>query len=36
MPQIQLTVPQDALTDDGRATIQKTLAGALPVPGTSS
>jgi phenylpyruvate tautomerase PptA (4-oxalocrotonate tautomerase family) len=29
MPQIQLTVPQDALTDDGRATIQKTLAGVL-------
>jgi len=29
MPQIQLTVPAGALTDQGRATIQKTLAGVL-------
>jgi phenylpyruvate tautomerase PptA (4-oxalocrotonate tautomerase family) len=29
MPQIQLTVPAGALTDEGRATIQKTLAGVL-------
>jgi len=29
MPQIQLTVPAGALTDEGRATIQKTLANVL-------
>lgn len=29
MPQIQLTVPTGALTDEGRASIQKTLAGVL-------
>lgn len=29
MPQIQLTVPVGALTDEGSATIQKTLAGVL-------
>jgi len=29
MPQIQLTAPAGALTDEGRATIQKTLAGVL-------
>jgi len=29
MPQIQLTVPAGSLTDEGRATIQKTLANVL-------
>lgn len=29
MPQIQLTVPAGTLTDEGRGTIQKTLAGVL-------
>jgi phenylpyruvate tautomerase PptA (4-oxalocrotonate tautomerase family) len=29
MPQIQLTVPTGSLTDEGRVTIQKTLAGVL-------
>ncbi|MGY2875503.1 phenylpyruvate tautomerase PptA (4-oxalocrotonate tautomerase family) [Marmoricola sp. URHA0025 HA25] len=29
MPQIQLTAPAGALTDQGRATIQKALAGVL-------
>jgi phenylpyruvate tautomerase PptA (4-oxalocrotonate tautomerase family) len=29
MPQIQLTVPTGTLTNDGRATVQKTLADVL-------
>jgi phenylpyruvate tautomerase PptA (4-oxalocrotonate tautomerase family) len=29
MPQIQLTVPVGTLTEEGRATIQRTLAGVL-------
>jgi hypothetical protein len=29
MPEIQLAVPAGALTDEGRATVQKTLADVL-------